>query len=662
MSQTVMNEFFQHLSDDDRSNHEEASDTGAAPKQQQPRQEEYDIWVRDGALPLEYIDNDVWKKFKLLKRMEGKKNILLMAILKEPYEKIVGMDDAKEIWNGLDKEYGSDSNKLLSLLEATWNRNLLHGNRTMMTWTLIEMNINWQVSNDCLFEIKKFYKKQGRRVRVDGKKHLLVLTKKLILHCHNTGHFARECTAKETHDGKKKRDSFYQHQEAGKQEKNQMGLLTMDDECMCLHLLTSNERLCLLQNQKVVELVCVSLHKTPRHQSKDLETLSFTGRNWNASDGKETQGKVTLSQRRYCFVLWTNINSVRPRVNTVNTNVNTVRFRQPIPTRTSNSFSPKRPQGFVVKTSAGYNWRLTRPNSNCNGGPTFIRTVITKGPQGRPKPERPRALEGNKDTLEDFFIGNSMGDLLPLEVAKATYLKEEILTEPPINENKDSSTDIQKIIPKILAFRRADEPVNTGRLDPDDSPMLELEIFHKSGRLIVTPKTLHLNVVKRIFKYLKGKPNLGLWYPRESPFDLEAFSDSVMGGHLDGNPNSVWLSISWTKTYLMEMQEQILRDTSTTEAEYVAVYSEIAYDMNSMDLQMPEAHLSLNLIHHQGVNDMDDDLEKQLKENQTDLWEGYPYLVERSQDFGGCFEEERPRGCFLSDSGRRKRNRGSGEG
>ncbi|GKD10279.1 hypothetical protein Tco_1189964, partial [Tanacetum coccineum] len=43
------------------------------------------------------------------------------------------------------------------------------------------------------------------------------------------GHFVRECTAKGTHDGKKKRDSLYQHQEAGKQEKNQMGLLTMDD-------------------------------------------------------------------------------------------------------------------------------------------------------------------------------------------------------------------------------------------------------------------------------------------------------------------------------------------------------------------------------------------------------------------------------------------------
>ncbi|GKF68014.1 putative ribonuclease H-like domain-containing protein [Tanacetum coccineum] len=42
----------------------------------------------------------------------------------------------------------------------------------------------------------------------------------------------------------------------------------------------------------------------------------------------------------------------------------------------------------------------------------------------------------------------------------------------------------------------------------------------------VTPKISHLNAAKRIFKYLKGKPNLGLWYPRESPFDLEAFSDS----------------------------------------------------------------------------------------------------------------------------------------
>nr|GEX18605.1 reverse transcriptase domain-containing protein [Tanacetum cinerariifolium] len=50
----------------------------------------------------------------------------------------------------------------------------------------------------------------------------------------------------------------------------------------------------------------------------------------------------------------------------------------------------------------------------------------------------------------------------------------------------------------------------------------------------VTPKTSHLHAVKRIFRYLKGQPKLGLWYPRDSPFDLEAFLDSdYVGASLD---------------------------------------------------------------------------------------------------------------------------------
>nr|GEW79133.1 hypothetical protein [Tanacetum cinerariifolium] len=41
----------------------------------------------------------------------------------------------------------------------------------------------------------------------------------------------------------------------------------------------------------------------------------------------------------------------------------------------------------------------------------------------------------------------------------------------------------------------------------------------------VTPKECHLHAVNRIFRYLKGHPKLGLWYPKEYPFNLVAYSD-----------------------------------------------------------------------------------------------------------------------------------------
>ncbi|GKB50169.1 putative ribonuclease H-like domain-containing protein, partial [Tanacetum coccineum] len=54
------------------------------------------------------------------------------------------------------------------------------------------------------------------------------------------------------------------------------------------------------------------------------------------------------------------------------------------------------------------------------------------------------------------------------------------------------------------------------------------------SRFQVTPKTSHLSAVKRIFRYLKGKPKLGLWYPRVSLFDLESYSASdYAGANLD---------------------------------------------------------------------------------------------------------------------------------
>nr|GEY07513.1 uncharacterized mitochondrial protein AtMg00810-like [Tanacetum cinerariifolium] len=49
-------------------------------------------------------------------------------------------------------------------------------------------------------------------------------------------------------------------------------------------------------------------------------------------------------------------------------------------------------------------------------------------------------------------------------------------------------------------------------------------------RFQVTPKVLHLHAVKRIFRYVKGQPKLGLWYFKDSPFELEAYSESDYAG------------------------------------------------------------------------------------------------------------------------------------
>ncbi|GJV76415.1 putative ribonuclease H-like domain-containing protein [Tanacetum coccineum] len=43
------------------------------------------------------------------------------------------------------------------------------------------------------------------------------------------------------------------------------------------------------------------------------------------------------------------------------------------------------------------------------------------------------------------------------------------------------------------------------------------------ARFQVTPKTSHLLAIKKIFRYLKGKPTLGLWYSRDSPFELVSY-------------------------------------------------------------------------------------------------------------------------------------------
>ncbi|GJX56269.1 putative ribonuclease H-like domain-containing protein [Tanacetum coccineum] len=91
------------------------------------------------------------------------------------------------------------------------------------------------------------------------------------------------------------------------------------------------------------------------------------------------------------------------------------------------------------------------------------------------------------------------------------------------------------------------------------------------SRFQVQPKVSHLNAVKRIFRYLKGQPKLGLWYPKDSPLILEAFSDSdYAGASLDRKSTTGGCQFLGSRLISWQCKKQTVVANSTTEAEYIA--------------------------------------------------------------------------------------------
>ncbi|GJS09349.1 putative ribonuclease H-like domain-containing protein [Tanacetum coccineum] len=93
-------------------------------------------------------------------------------------------------------------------------------------------------------------------------------------------------------------------------------------------------------------------------------------------------------------------------------------------------------------------------------------------------------------------------------------------------------------------------------------------------RFQVTPKTSHLLAIKRIFRYLKGKPTLGLWYSRDSPFELVAYTDSEYAGATQDR-KSITGGCQFLGNRLISWQckKQTVVATFTTKVEYVAIAS-----------------------------------------------------------------------------------------
>ena len=94
------------------------------------------------------------------------------------------------------------------------------------------------------------------------------------------------------------------------------------------------------------------------------------------------------------------------------------------------------------------------------------------------------------------------------------------------------------------------------------------------ARFQASPKESHMQEVKRIFRYLKGRDDLFLWYPRKTSFKLVGYSDADYAGHVIDRKSTSGMAqflgsclVSWGS------KKQNSVALSTAEAEYVAAAS-----------------------------------------------------------------------------------------
>jgi hypothetical protein len=94
------------------------------------------------------------------------------------------------------------------------------------------------------------------------------------------------------------------------------------------------------------------------------------------------------------------------------------------------------------------------------------------------------------------------------------------------------------------------------------------------ARFQADPRDLHLIAVKRIFRYLKGTLNLGIWYPKESSFNLVGYTDSDYAGSVvDRKSTSGSCQFLGNRLVSWYSKKQQTVSNSTAEAEYIAAGS-----------------------------------------------------------------------------------------
>nr|GEW73793.1 hypothetical protein [Tanacetum cinerariifolium] len=155
-----------------------------------------------------------------------------------------------------------------------------------------------------------------------------------------------------------------------------------------------------------------------------------------------------------------------------------------------------------------------------------------------------------------------------------TIEEEVYVCQPPRFEDPDYHDKVYKVIKALYGLHQAP------RACQDKYVAKILRKFRLTdGKSASTPIDTEKPLlkdpdVKSIFRYLKGKPYLGLWYPKDSPFDLVAYSDSdYAGASLYRKSTTGGCQFLGCRIISWQCKKQTIVATSPTEAEYVAAAS-----------------------------------------------------------------------------------------
>ncbi|GKC64325.1 hypothetical protein Tco_1096923 [Tanacetum coccineum] len=127
----------------------------------------------------------------------------------------------------------------------------------------------------------------------------------------------------------------------------------------------------------------------------------------------------------------------------------------------------------------------------------------------------------------------------------------------------------QKRIEKVNQQSKDLENQNKDLQDKYDVLKNQVNIFEEKNNEF---NEHHVSAVKRIFRYLKGTINLGLWYLKDSDFDLTTYSDADhVGCHLDRKSTSGSVQFLGDMLVCWSSKKQNCVSISTTESKYVDV-------------------------------------------------------------------------------------------